>query len=75
MVAEVHVPSFTAHASSGVAPERRGKFLGVIDKASYLVRAPLFPRSHRRLPSHFQPSFQSERLSFPLRLARSAEEQ
>ena len=36
IIYEVHVRGFTQHASSQVAPERRGTFLGVIDKIPYL---------------------------------------
>jgi glycogen operon protein len=33
---EMHVRGFTQNPNSGVAPERRGRFLGVIDKIPYL---------------------------------------
>lgn len=36
VIYEMHVGSFTADPSSGVAPERRGTYLGVIDKIPYL---------------------------------------
>jgi glycogen operon protein len=36
VVYEVHVRGFTARANSGVAPERRGTFRGLIDKIPYL---------------------------------------
>jgi glycogen operon protein len=36
IVYELHVKGFTASASSGVAPERRGTFLGLIEKIPYL---------------------------------------
>ena len=37
IVYEMHVKGFTARANSGVAPERRGTFLGIIDKIPHLV--------------------------------------
>jgi isoamylase len=37
VIYEMHVRGFTQHPSSGVAPERRGTFLGVIDKIPYLL--------------------------------------
>ncbi|NNJ12515.1 glycogen-debranching protein [Chloroflexales bacterium ZM16-3] len=36
IVYELHVRGFTAHPSSGLAPERRGTFVGLIDKIPYL---------------------------------------
>jgi len=36
VVYEVHVKGFTADPSSGVAPEHRGRFAGLIDKIPYL---------------------------------------
>ena len=36
IVYELHVKGFTARANSGVAEERRGTFLGLIDKIPYL---------------------------------------
>jgi isoamylase len=36
IVYELHVRGFTARANSGVAPEKRGTFLGLIDKIPYL---------------------------------------
>jgi isoamylase len=36
VVYELHVRGFTTHASSGVAPARRGTFLGLVDKIPYL---------------------------------------
>lgn len=36
VIYEMHVGGFTRHPSSGVAPERRGTYLGVIDKIPYL---------------------------------------
>ena len=33
---EMHVGGFTRHPSSGVAPERRGTYLGLIEKVPYL---------------------------------------
>lgn len=33
---EMHVGGFTRHPSSGVAPERRGTYLGLIEKIPYL---------------------------------------
>ncbi|NTV62369.1 MAG: glycogen-debranching protein, partial [Oscillochloris sp.] len=36
VVYELHVRGFTAHPSSGLVPERRGTFLGLIDKIPYL---------------------------------------
>jgi glycogen operon protein len=36
IVYELHVKGFTARANSGVAPEKRGTFLGLIDKLPYL---------------------------------------
>jgi glycogen operon protein len=36
IVYEMHVKGFTAHDSSGVAPDRRGTFLGVIDRIDHL---------------------------------------
>ena len=38
VIYEMHVGSFTADPSSGVAPERRGTYLGVIDKIPYLKK-------------------------------------
>jgi glycogen operon protein len=35
-VYELHVKGFTARANSGVAPEKRGTFLGLIEKIPYL---------------------------------------
>jgi glycogen operon protein len=37
VIYELHVRGFTAHAASGVAPERRGTYLGLIEKIPYLV--------------------------------------
>jgi glycogen operon protein len=37
IVYEMHVGGFTQHASSGVAPSRRGTYAGLIDKIPYLV--------------------------------------
>ncbi|MEM1452062.1 MAG: isoamylase [Planctomycetota bacterium] len=37
VIYEMHVRGFTQHPSSGVAPERRGTYAGVIDKIPYLV--------------------------------------
>jgi len=36
VVYEMHVGAFTRHPNSGVAPHRRGTYLGVIDKIPYL---------------------------------------
>jgi len=36
IIYEMHVRGFTRHSSSGVAPDRRGTFAGVIDKIPYL---------------------------------------
>jgi len=36
VVYELHVKGFTARANSGVAPEKRGTFLGLIEKIPYL---------------------------------------
>lgn len=36
VIYELHVRGFTMHESSGVDPERRGTYLGVIDKIPYL---------------------------------------
>ena len=36
VIYELHVKGFTAHASSGVASENRGRFLGLIEKIPYL---------------------------------------
>jgi isoamylase len=36
IVYELHVKGFTARASSGVAPERRGTFAGLIEKIAYI---------------------------------------
>jgi pullulanase/glycogen debranching enzyme len=36
VIYELHVRGFTRHPSSGVAPERRGTFAGVIEKIPYL---------------------------------------
>jgi glycogen operon protein len=36
VVYEMHVRGFTRHPSSGVEPERRGTFLGLLDKIPYL---------------------------------------
>lgn len=36
VIYELHVRGFTMRANSGVAPERRGRFLGIIDKIPYL---------------------------------------
>jgi isoamylase len=36
VIYEMHVRGFTRHPTSGVAPERRGTFAGVIDKIPYL---------------------------------------
>jgi isoamylase len=37
IVYEMHVAGFTRHASSGVAPSRRGTYAGLTDKIPYLV--------------------------------------
>jgi glycogen operon protein len=34
---ELHVGGFTRHPNSGVSPERRGKYLGLIEKIPYLL--------------------------------------
>ncbi len=36
VIYEMHVAGFTRHPNSGVAPSRRGTYLGVIDKIPYL---------------------------------------
>jgi isoamylase len=36
IVYELHVKGFTARANSGVAPEKRGTFLGLVEKVPYL---------------------------------------
>ena len=36
VIYELHVRGFTAHPSSGVAPERRGTYAGLIEKIPYL---------------------------------------
>jgi glycogen operon protein len=36
IIYELHVKGFTARANSGVAPEKRGTFLGLIEKIPYL---------------------------------------
>jgi len=36
VIYEMHVAGFTRHPSSGVAPERRGTYAGMIDKIPYL---------------------------------------
>ena len=36
VIYEMHVRGFTANPNSGVAPDRRGRYLGVIDKIPYL---------------------------------------
>jgi isoamylase len=36
VIYEMHVKGFTQHPSSGVSPEKRGKFLGVIERIDYL---------------------------------------
>ena len=36
VIYEMHVGGFTRHASSGVAPERRGTYVGLIEKIPYL---------------------------------------
>jgi glycogen operon protein len=36
LIYELHVRGFTRHPSSGVAPERRGTYLGLIDRIPYL---------------------------------------
>jgi isoamylase len=36
IIYEMHVGGFTRHPSSGVAPERRGTYVGLIDKIPYL---------------------------------------
>ena len=36
MIYEMHVAGFTQHPSSGVAPERRGTYAGMIEKIPYL---------------------------------------
>jgi glycogen operon protein len=36
VVYELHVKGFTRHSSSGVAPEKRGTYAGLIDKIPYL---------------------------------------
>jgi len=37
IIYEMHVAGFTRHPTSGVAPERRGTFAGLIDKIPYLT--------------------------------------
>ena len=37
VIYEMHVAGFTRHPSSGVARERRGTYLGLVDKIPYLV--------------------------------------
>jgi glycogen operon protein len=37
VIYEMHVGGFTRHPSSGVAPERRGTYAGLIEKIPYLV--------------------------------------
>ncbi len=37
IIYEMHVGGFTSHPSSGVAPERRGTYAGLIEKIPYLV--------------------------------------
>jgi isoamylase len=37
VIYELHVRGFTRHPSSGVAPERRGTYAGLIEKIPYLV--------------------------------------
>ena len=37
VIYELHVRSFTRHPSSGVTPEKRGTFAGVVEKIPYLV--------------------------------------
>ncbi len=37
IIYELHVKGFTARANSGVSPDRRGTFAGVIDKIPYLT--------------------------------------
>jgi glycogen operon protein len=32
----MHVGGFTRHSSSGIAPEKRGTYLGLIEKIPYL---------------------------------------
>ncbi|MFN2189182.1 MAG: glycogen debranching protein GlgX [Candidatus Promineifilaceae bacterium] len=36
VIYELHVGGFTRHPNSGIAPERRGTYLGLIDKIPYL---------------------------------------
>ncbi|MGA7937855.1 MAG: alpha-amylase family glycosyl hydrolase, partial [Kovacikia sp.] len=36
VIYELHVPSFTRHPNSGVAPEKRGTYAGLIEKIPYL---------------------------------------
>ena len=36
IIYEMHVGGFTRHPSSGVAPEKRGTFAGLIEKIPYL---------------------------------------
>ena len=36
VIYEMHVAGFTRHPSSGVAPERRGTYAGMIEKIPYL---------------------------------------
>ena len=36
IIYEMHVRGFTQHASSGVCPQHRGTFAGVIEKIPYL---------------------------------------
>jgi glycogen operon protein len=58
VIYEMHVGGFTKHPSSGVAPERRGTFAGVIDKIPYLVDLgvtaiellPVFQFDHQEAP-------------------------
>lgn len=37
VIYEMHVGGFTKNSNSGIAPERRGTFLGLIDKIPYLL--------------------------------------
>jgi glycogen operon protein len=37
IIYELHLRGFTAHSSSGVAPERAGTYLGLIERIPYLV--------------------------------------
>jgi isoamylase len=36
VIYEMHVAGFTRHPSSGVAPDKRGTYMGLIEKIPYL---------------------------------------